>query len=249
MKACAKNNGRVRRKPDARLVAIALAAMLAPGAPTLRAQPAPAGDRSGSAFFIGADGTLLTAAHVVDGCRTVKLEQNGSASAATIAAIDKASDVAILKAGSPGTAQPLEFRDEARVSVGEPVYVVGYPLVNALGPSASFWSGSVSGLGGLHGDPSRFRITVPLTYGFSGAAVADRGGRVIGMAADHLVGLGPGRQSEEVIGIAITAEILDRFLQRNGSAAHVTRGQPTMLRPEDVASRLLAASVLVKCSV
>jgi serine protease Do len=241
MKVCARNKSFVWCKRLIVIIAFALTGFM-------WVWPSQAAaDSIGSGFFIGTDGTLMTAGHVVDGCRGLQAEQNGNASSLKVVATEQTNDLAILKSDPAGPVRPLQFRNERTIRVGEPIYVLGFPLVAALGPSASFWTGSVSGLSGIQGDSSRFRITVPLTYGFSGAAVVDQRAEVIGMAVDHLVGLGPGRQSEEIVGIATSGEILLRLQQRYAVASNA-QDHAAILQPEEIASRLTAATVLVRCS-
>ena len=134
-----------------------------------------------------------------------------------------------------------------KIAVDEPIYLrrfsvgecLGHPRASGLAASAR-WAESMA-------TPSRFRITVPLTYGFRALQLSIKEPKVIGMAVDHLVGLGPSRQSEEIIGIATGSEILNGYLQRN-KPANSSWEQSAILPPEEVASRLSAATMIVRCS-
>ena len=89
-------------------------------------------DRIGSAFFTGADGTLMTPTHVFDGCRGLEMDE--ATFSVTVAAVDRSSDVAILKANLPGSVRTLEFRNEGKIAVDEPIYLRRFSVGECLGP-------------------------------------------------------------------------------------------------------------------
>lgn len=80
----------------------------------------------GTAFYIG-DNKFLTAAHVIEGARTIRL-QNHERTLRQIEStwIDAPSDIAILVVAGSGI-PALGFGEESSVSRGGPVAVVGYP--------------------------------------------------------------------------------------------------------------------------
>ena len=80
---------------------------------------------SGSGFFVSKDGHIITNHHVVDGCKTTKVNFRGSEIEAKVLSIDKVNDIAILKTNiNPNNIFPVSNED---VSLLEDVVVAGYP--------------------------------------------------------------------------------------------------------------------------
>lgn len=82
-------------------------------------------DSKGTGFYIGG-GQIVTAAHVVDGARTVSIKSyDGRISSATVVKVDADADVAILQTNMRLLPAAL---DCGRVPVGEPIMAIGNPL-------------------------------------------------------------------------------------------------------------------------
>jgi putative serine protease PepD len=129
----------------------------------------------GTGTIVNADGTILTAFHVVDGASRITVKYaDGSSSPATVSASDKAKDVATLTPGKlPGTVVPATLGGGTRV--GADVVAIGNPL----GLSMSTTAGVVSGL-----DRDRQRLIqfdAAVNPGSSGGPLLDDAGRVIGV--------------------------------------------------------------------
>jgi serine protease Do len=100
-----------------------------------RQQPGPqqgprAESRSlGSGFIIGADGYILTNAHVIEGADevTVKLTDKREYKAKVLGA-DKRTDVALIKIEPSAPLPVVKFGDPARLKVGEWVVAIGSPF-------------------------------------------------------------------------------------------------------------------------
>jgi S1-C subfamily serine protease len=97
---------------------------------------------TGSGVIVNADGTILTALHVVDGAKAIEISYtDGSKSAATVANSNAAQDTATLTpAKLPETVVPAVLG--GGLQVGDPVVAIGNPL----GLTATTTSGVVSGL-------------------------------------------------------------------------------------------------------
>ena len=130
--------------------AVAAYATLAPSLVTIRATAATSateattgGVRLGAGFVVNADGTIMTANHVVDGARTIRVSfADGTNAAATVAASDPATDTATLTPSTlPTVVVPAVLGGGVRV--GDAVYALGNPL----GLVGSFSGGLVSQLG------------------------------------------------------------------------------------------------------
>jgi S1-C subfamily serine protease len=137
---------------------------------------------SGTGFFIGHDGSVLTAAHVVDGCHTTRVTSQFVRPAdARLVAASAAADLALLQT----TARPpklLGLTD--RPAGGRTLTVYGYPagghaLVPTeapararpnLGPSMGWADG-----------PGMWLDAVEVRRGFSGGPVVTPDGEAIGL--------------------------------------------------------------------
>ena len=103
---------------------------------------APAESGTGTGVIVNADGTILTAAHVINGAETIEVTYaDGTKSAATVASADVKQDVATLTpARLPETVVPAVLG--GGLDVGDDVVAIGNPL----GLTGSTTSGVVSGL-------------------------------------------------------------------------------------------------------
>ncbi|MDP9795489.1 S1-C subfamily serine protease [Catenuloplanes nepalensis] len=101
-----------------------------------------AGESTGTGVLANADGTILTAFHVVEGARTITVTYAGGAeSRATVAESDPAMDIAVLVPEEPPeTLVPATIGGAA--GVGDTVVAIGNPL----GLTATTTSGVVSAL-------------------------------------------------------------------------------------------------------
>jgi S1-C subfamily serine protease len=107
------------------------------------AHPDGSGD-SGTGVIVNADGTVLTALHVVKGASAIRLTfADGTQSAAQVAASDPTMDIATLAPATlPSILVPAVLGGSNRLAVGDPVVAIGNPL----GLTLSTTTGVVSGL-------------------------------------------------------------------------------------------------------
>jgi S1-C subfamily serine protease len=138
---------------------------------------------TGTGVIVNADGTILTAAHVIDGARSIKVTYaDGTSTAAEVATADPAQDIATLTpAQLPETLVPATLGGAA--AIGEEVVAIGNPL----GLTASTTSGVVSGLGRVMARPAARSIRGLIQFdaavnpGSSGGPLINRDGQVIGI--------------------------------------------------------------------
>ena len=151
------------------------------------------GAGAGSASVIGADGLLLTSAHVIADARSLEVAfADGRSSEARVVGQDALSDLAVIRAvGS--TPAPLTMGDAAELRVGQLVVALGNPL----GLAGSVTAGIVSALGrSLPTHAGRvidevIQTDAALNPGNSGGVLADGSGAVVGVnTAVAGVGLG-----------------------------------------------------------
>ena len=99
---------------------------------------------AGTGVIVNADGTVLTALHVVKGGDSIRVTfADGTMSAATVTAAAPTMDIAaLLPATLPAVLVPAVLGNPGRLSVGDNVVVIGNPL----GLTRTTTAGVVSGL-------------------------------------------------------------------------------------------------------
>lgn len=202
----------------------------------------------GTGFIVSSDGAIITAAHGVDGCRSLTVAPSGAPPVETTEInVDKSVDLALLKTKLSGPIHPLPLRNDPAPRVGEPVYLLGYPLQRPLLPGhPSFFEAVVAGMGGLRGDPQVFRLSILVLPGMSGAPVLDARGRVIGIIKTHLIETLPnGGPTVGGESFAILGTMLAKFGLESGSLRG--SGNEPIMPPVEIAARALAGTVLITC--
>jgi S1-C subfamily serine protease len=154
------------------------------------------GETAGSAVVLTGDGHLLTNAHVVEGARSGEAAfGDGTLAQIEVVGRDPLSDLAVIRADRP-IPEPPDFGDADQLKVGSLVVAVGNPL----GLAGTVTAGVVSALG--RAMPARVRggqriiedviqTDAALNPGNSGGALADSGGRVVGVNT-AVAGIGVG---------------------------------------------------------
>lgn len=134
----------------------------------------------GTGFHIGG-GRIITAAHVVDGARTVSIKSyDGRISSATVVMVDAGADIAFLETKMRLLAAELSCD---MVPVGEPITSIGNPLGQEF----------ITAFGRIAGEPravstgrSVYVTDITTVMGQSGSAVFARG-KVIGVISAVMV--------------------------------------------------------------
>lgn len=170
---------------------------------------------SASAVVFGADGLLVTAAHALEGRESLEVAVgDGRTLPAKVLGRDRGTDLAVLKVEATDLPAP-EWADTAGVKVGHLVLTLGRP-----GKSARATLGMVSAVGDgfrtmAGGSIDRYiEVDGSLPRGFSGGALADARGRLLGM---NTAGLGRG-------GGTIPTETLRRMVPELAANGKVGRG-------------------------
>jgi serine protease Do len=173
---------------------------------------------TGTGFFIGTNGRLVTNSHVIEDAKRVvaKLDNGTQISIAGVLAIDEDADLALLRAegsGFPG----LELASEEPLQVGQEVIVIGSPI----GLEGTLSTGIVSAIRRQGVDPGSeaerhsawvLQITAPISAGSSGSPILARDGRVVGVAVGQV-------SSGQALNFGIPAEHLRALLARTGAQA------------------------------
>jgi S1-C subfamily serine protease len=137
----------------------------------------------GTGVIVNANGSILTALHVVDGATAVKITYaDGSTSAAEVASSDAKQDIAMLTpAKLPETVVPAVLGGAA--AVGDDVVAIGNPL----GLTSTTTSGVVSGLDrattreGSTGVSGLIQFDAAVNPGSSGGPLLNDRGQVVGI--------------------------------------------------------------------
>ncbi|WP_454917096.1 S1C family serine protease [Xanthobacter sediminis] len=222
----------------------------APASPEPPQQQVPAprvGTSFGSGFFVRYDGTGLTNAHVVEGCRSAVIEGYGEA---RIMARDKTNDLALLQPIGGLRTGAAQFSRRA-VKLGEFVYALGFPLSTFVANGLNFTGGSVSSLSGIDGDSRQLQMSAPIQPGNSGGPVVNTSAQLVGITVSHLNEFATLEKSGSLpqnMNYAIRSDIAASFLRANG--IEPLEAEPTTkLAPEEIAAAGREFTFQVKCKV
>jgi S1-C subfamily serine protease len=201
----------------------------------------------GSGVVIGAEGEILTNAHVVDSCSKITIGSS-SASAATLVARDEKNDLAIVR-GNPHLSSVIAFREGKPVRAGDVVVALGYPLSGLLATTPNVSVGNVSALAGLSDDSRYLQISAPVQPGNSGGPLLDASGHLIGIVTGkldaarifHFFGDIP-----QNVNFALKAEVARTFLDSKGITYQTARSEG-QLSPADVGEMARPLTVQIEC--
>ena len=166
----------------------------------------------GSGVLIGADGKVMTAAHVVHAMDEIQVELlGGETVAARVIASEPAADLSLLQlAHLPKGAQPARLGNSDQVRVGQQVLVIGAPY----GLSYSFSAGWISAKW-LPNTAYRaiplaefFQTTATINTGNSGGPMFNMAGEVIGIVS-HIISKSGGNEG---LGFVVTTKSARYFL-------------------------------------
>ena len=91
---------------------------------------------SGTGFYISTLGHLVTNHHVIEGCKKVKAHRKGVAQEATIIAVDRLNDLALLQVKTPSS-YVFPISKENPYPLQE-IIVAGFPFGDAISSSIKF---------------------------------------------------------------------------------------------------------------
>jgi serine protease Do len=182
--------------------------------------PDPMPERSqGSGFIIGAEGVILTNAHVIDGAKKiiVRLPDKREFEAAVVGK-DLPTDIAVIKISAKDRLPTISLGDSDNLQVGEWVIAVGNPF----GLDSSVTSGIVSAKGRHLGEAydRLIQTDARLNPGSSGGPLVDLNGQVVGVSK-AIVSQGGGNIG---IGFATPINLIKEILPQLTTTGKVTRG-------------------------
>lgn len=203
---------------------------------------------TGSGFIVDEEGTVVTAAHVVDEASAVKvILRDGTVRSAEVLGVDDATDVAVIRFDPEGVElQPLELGDSSSLKVGAAVAAIGAPFEYAW----SFSTGIVSGLDRTIEAPNGFTVShaiqtdAAVNPGNSGGPLLDSEGEVIGVV-DQIATDGSADQSSGV-GFAVPSSLVAselEALEQGETVEHAYLGVSTGTASGDTAGAQVAEVV------
>jgi S1-C subfamily serine protease len=190
-------------------------------------------ESSGSGVVIGADGTILTAAHVIKECQDLTVRSSSSSSQGYLVARDDDVDLAVVR--SEIRPPFATIRDEP-VRAGDSVVALGYPYAGILAKAANLTTGTVSALAGLNDDPRFLQISAPVQPGNSGGPLLDASGHLIGIVDARLNDFKFAKDYGSIpqnVNFAINTPVIRTFLDRKGIPYKTARSEQ-QLSPADV---------------
>jgi serine protease Do len=234
--------------PASAATTAAPASPAASAAPGSTKEPKQAEIFFGTGIFINGDGSVLTNAHVVEGCEFVDIAADlYSPSRSQVVARDQINDLALVKTQlKPNRIGVLR----GGVRVGEPVEAFGYALTSVLSRNGNFTLGNVTALAGILDDTRFFQVSAPLQSGDSGGPLLDQSGNLIGILTAKLNAIEMAAATGDIpqnVNFAIKAHMVEGFLDSN-QVPYDTGAVSPPLAPSDLAERAKALSVSIKCA-
>jgi hypothetical protein len=139
----------------------------------------------GSGFFVTKDGYLLTNHHVVQDAKKIEVKYHDHTFQAKVAADDQVNDLAVLKVEGADF-QALAISPKTTVDLGQEVFTIGFPNIQAQGIEPKYTDGKISSLKGMQDDETEYQISVPVQPGNSGGPLCDSKGEVVGIIVARL---------------------------------------------------------------
>ncbi|MFC7737513.1 S1C family serine protease [Roseomonas sp. GCM10028921] len=217
-----------------------------------QAPPPPASEPrvtgSGSGVIVSDSGHILTADHVIEGCRSLRVTQiGGTQIAAEVVGRDPRNDLALVKAASQ-LPNVVALRMEA-LRNGEAVVAYGYPLGGLLASAGNVTFGNVSALVGLRDDSRMLQISAPVQPGNSGGPLLDMGGRLVGVVQSKLNAVNVAVASGDIpqnVNFAMKGSVALSFLQAHNVEPLFERRGPELAQA-DVTAQAQKVTVRILC--
>jgi S1-C subfamily serine protease len=204
---------------------------------------------TGTGFFISKD-TLITNAHVTNGCTELRLRKSGAdLGPASVVATNRADDLAALRSQTPAKSF-LKLRIGAPIKPAEPVLVFGYPLAEALSSAGNTTLGNVTALSGMRDDSRFLQISAAVQPGNSGGPAVDEAGRLMGVVVSKLNAVNVARITGDIpqnVNFAIKVTTLVNFLETNQIGYEAADANAHELPVTERAQRAEASSAQVEC--
>ena len=174
---------------------------------------------TGTGVIVNADGTILTALHVVKGAGSIHVTYaDGSSSAVRVSGTDPAMDIATLAPATlPSIVVPAVLGSSTQLAVGDDVIAIGNPL----GLTDTTTTGIISGLGRPADEPGDVHLSGLIQFdaavnpGSSGGPLLNGKGETVGI----VVALANPTSADTFIGIGFAVPISSAIAAGGGSRA------------------------------
>lgn len=191
---------------------------------------------TGSGYLVSDRGQILTNAHVIEGCRRLKV----GGSDAALQAQSEIFDLALLHSPNMTNQAPLKFSPKT-IALNQDLIIAGFPYSDLLS-GLNITRGNVSSITGIKGDNINFQISAPVQSGNSGGPALDEYGAAIGTVVAKLSPKATGSRPENV-NFAVRNEIALLFLSQNQVEVQFSNNQEALSAQ---ALGALASDVTVK---
>ncbi|MHB8242957.1 MAG: S1C family serine protease [Solirubrobacteraceae bacterium] len=177
---------------------------------------------TGSGVLLSRSGLILTNEHVIEDGSSIAVALDGETGythKATVVAVDKSLDLALLRIDSGGVSlHPLTLGESSATQVGDSAYAIGNPF----GLNWTLTTGIVSALNRQIKAPDGATINhviqtdAALNPGNSGGPLIDSSGEVIGVNSQIISSSTSttGEGASSGVGFAISSDTLKAFVQR-----------------------------------
>ena len=165
----------------------------------------------GSGFVIEESGYIITANHVINAAKGIKIIVDKFNYNARVIINDPDIDLAVLKID---TSLPAIGFHHLSVRLSQPVIALGFPNPLEYGSSISVAEGAINSLTGYQDDSRHYQISSLVDRGFSGGPLIDeRSGGVVGVIAQQ-------HKRHVKCSYAIKADALIKFLAKYPTLLH-----------------------------
>lgn len=195
---------------------------------------------TGSSFAINTSGLLITNHHVAGDCSKISVQKDNSIIPAELIGADESNDLALIQLKNQRT-PALSFSNK-KLSIGEKVVVLGYPLSDVLGSDIRVTTGIVNSLSAIHDSKVRMQISAEVQPGNSGGPVLNEYGEVVGIVVAKL----KRNFNAENVNFAIRLPIVRAFLELHEVSPHAMKQVKPVDTPE-IARVAAQSTYLVMC--
>jgi S1-C subfamily serine protease len=201
---------------------------------------------TGTGFFIGSQGYLVTNHHVVEHRNKFFFYQDKEVVELKLIAVDKANDLALLKSEKvPEVSFPVATDI---VPAGESVITFGYPNIALQGLEMKSTFGHVNSQSGFTGDVRYYQVDTPIQPGNSGGPVINHYGEVVGVITSMMSlegSLATTGQVSQNVNYALKTPYLMPMLMQYGIKNEIDPEKRKKMEPVELINKFKQSAVLV----